>query len=117
MTTNTMVMNGKKLNRKDMVMITDKMTIQEKKLKNIRKILWICFGGFSGIILLFFLPVSIVFTTGDILDTINKYKQIRILYFITFCCLMLVFLICITSNSELQSGRINESDCAHKTGS
>lgn len=52
-------------------MTTDTMTIKEKKLKNLRKILWICFGGFSAPVILFLLPFSVLLTTGDTIGTIN----------------------------------------------
>lgn len=52
-------------------MTTDTMTIKEKKLINLRKILWICFGSFSAPIILFVLPFFILLTTGEIMDTIN----------------------------------------------
>ena len=47
-------------------MTIDTMTIKEKKLKNLRKILWICFGGFSAPIILFLLPFSVLLTTAYI---------------------------------------------------
>ena len=71
MTTNTMTMKGKKLNGKEIIMTTDKMTMKEKKLKNLRKILWILFVGFSALGILFIIPISIIFTNGEIIDTIN----------------------------------------------
>lgn len=68
MTTNTMTMKGKKLNRKEMVMTTDTMTMKEKKLKNIRKILWICFAGFSAPIILFTIPFFVILEIGGYMD-------------------------------------------------
>ncbi len=52
-------------------MTTDTMTIKEKKLKNLRKILWICFAGFSSPIILGMIPLSIFFTMGEVLETVN----------------------------------------------
>ncbi len=52
-------------------MTTDTITMKEKKLKNMQKILWICFAGLSAPIILFAMPFSILMNMGEIMDTVN----------------------------------------------
>lgn len=52
-------------------MTKNEMSIKEKKLKIIKKILWICFAAFVGCILLFAMPFSVLTTRGEVMDTVN----------------------------------------------
>lgn len=49
-------------------MTENMITLKEKKLKNIRKILSICFFGFLACILVFTLPFSIIVNRGELMD-------------------------------------------------
>lgn len=50
-------------------MTKNEMTIKEKKLKIIRKILWICFSAFLACVLLFAMPFSVLVSRGEVIDT------------------------------------------------
>ncbi len=52
-------------------MTTDTMTIKEKKLKNLRKILWICFGGFSAPFILFAMPLAMIVSMDEVMETVR----------------------------------------------
>jgi len=49
-------------------MATNTMAMKGKKLKNIRKILWICFAGFSAPIILFTIPFFVLVEMGGLMD-------------------------------------------------
>ncbi len=55
-------------------MTTDAMTIKEKKLKNLRKILWICSASFSALILLFTVPFYVLVEMSGFMDNANVPK-------------------------------------------
>ena len=74
-------------------MTIDKITMKEKKLKNLRKILWICFAVFLTPIILFTVPVSIILNMSEIMDTVNSSIDIPILPFFIMSQVLAIVLI------------------------